>query len=321
MKQKKVAIFFVEGYGVKSLTQAKSWLANFPELIAIAEIKPFFVEAKPNIGSPDFWQTLAKKIHQEWSRYDGFVVFHAPDSIIYTASAISFGIELPNKPIVFTGAFGGGYGKARKLSRQNDLEELSARANLINAIQVAIMDIAEVVLVSGNRLIRATHAERSANQTYNAFETDNAGLLGKIDFSINIFPQAKKRTKKNPTISSFFEKNIAVIDIFPGLSVQNIPDLVKGKKGALILARDGSLISEIFDLFKKNNLPIAVFHIKNNINPHFHNDIITSGTFTIEAALTKFMWALGRKKAALQDVRAIFLQNIAGERHEKGGRI
>lgn len=321
MKQKKVAIFFIEGYGIKNLTQAKFWLANFPELIAMAEIKPFFVEATPNIGSPDFWQTLVEKIQKEWIKYDGFVVFHPADSIIYTSSAVSFGVAEPNKPIVFTGVFGVGGGKTRKPSRQNNLEELSSRANLINAIQVATMDIAEVALISGNRLIRAVRAERSADQTLNAFESDDEGLLGKIDFSIHILPQAKKRIKKNPHFSPHFEKNIAVIDIFPGFSAKNIPALVKGKRGALILVRDASLISETADLFKKNNLPIAVFHIKNNISPRLYDDIIASGIFTIEAALTKFMWALGRKKSALQDVRLIFSQNIAGERYEKGGRL
>lgn len=39
MKQKKVAIFFVEGYGVSNLAQVKSWLANFPELIVILKNK------------------------------------------------------------------------------------------------------------------------------------------------------------------------------------------------------------------------------------------------------------------------------------------
>ena len=162
MKQKNVAIFFIGSKEFGGLKDAKKWLDRYPEITAMAKVVPFFVPTLPNISSPDFWESLAGKIYKEWDKFDGSVVFHPSESVIYSAAAVSFQIAPLNKPIVFTGAFMAP-SAGKKSEKARELEEMSPRANIINAVQVATMDVAEVILLSGNRLIRAVRAERATN--------------------------------------------------------------------------------------------------------------------------------------------------------------
>jgi len=72
-------------------TLPKGWLAQMPELSIVAQVEPvtIFTEAPADV-TPDVWTTLAKAIFDHYKTSSGFVVFHGPDNLLYTASAISF---------------------------------------------------------------------------------------------------------------------------------------------------------------------------------------------------------------------------------------
>lgn len=65
------------------------------------------VQFDPPIDSsdmdPSLWVDLARIIHDNYDRYDGFVVLHGSDTMSYTASAMSFALENLDKPVIFTG--------------------------------------------------------------------------------------------------------------------------------------------------------------------------------------------------------------------------
>lgn len=44
--------------------------------------------------SPQHWQWLASQIGRNFDKYDGFVVLHGTDTMAYTASALSFMLEI-----------------------------------------------------------------------------------------------------------------------------------------------------------------------------------------------------------------------------------
>ncbi len=56
-----------------------------------------------NIG-PGYWVEVSRVIEQSYDRYEGFVVLHGTDTMVYTASALSFMLEGLGKPVVLTGA-------------------------------------------------------------------------------------------------------------------------------------------------------------------------------------------------------------------------
>ena len=50
------------------------------------------------------WNKIAGVISDCYDMYDGFVVLHGTDTMVYTASALSFMLNGLNKPVVLTGS-------------------------------------------------------------------------------------------------------------------------------------------------------------------------------------------------------------------------
>src|SRR3989344_3934870 len=171
---KKVTLFIC---GQPFSTLPKGWLTHMPELSIVAQVQPVTIFSQPPADiTPVVWTILAKAISDRYKVSSGFVVFHGPDNLLYTASSFSFIFKNLPKPIIFTGG---------SITPQAD-KRLEMRANLINAIQGASYEYAEVGLMFGNRFIRANQAARSEGDTLNMFSAPQSGMLGKIDFSIRL---------------------------------------------------------------------------------------------------------------------------------------
>lgn len=54
--------------------------------------------------TPRHWEALAKRIHERYDEFDGFVVTHGTDTMAYAASSLACLIQNSRKPIVFTGS-------------------------------------------------------------------------------------------------------------------------------------------------------------------------------------------------------------------------
>jgi len=50
------------------------------------------------------YKEIATIIEQNYAQYDGFVILHGTDTMVSTASALSFMLENLSKPIIITGA-------------------------------------------------------------------------------------------------------------------------------------------------------------------------------------------------------------------------
>ena len=53
---------------------------------------------------PSLWAKLVKIIHENYDKFDGFVILHGTDTMAYTASALSFMLEDLSKPVILTGS-------------------------------------------------------------------------------------------------------------------------------------------------------------------------------------------------------------------------
>ena len=53
---------------------------------------------------PEHWLKIAGKIREAYEKFDGFVITHGTDTMAYTAAALSYLIQNPEKPVILTGA-------------------------------------------------------------------------------------------------------------------------------------------------------------------------------------------------------------------------
>ena len=78
---------------------------------------------------PHDWQTIARDIAVRYANHDGFVILHGTDTMVYTASALSYMLQGLRKPVIVTGS-------------QIPLGEVRSDAlqNVITSLQLAALD-------------------------------------------------------------------------------------------------------------------------------------------------------------------------------------
>ena len=135
-------------------------LRSLPELERLHTYQPLSgLEYPADIGSDDVyfykaidstnvvpqdWLELAKLIARHAKKYDGFVITHGTDTMIYTATALGFLLRGLNKPIVLTGA---------QLPLEGEMVT-DARTNLLDSCRVAAQDLGEVMICFGSIVLR-----------------------------------------------------------------------------------------------------------------------------------------------------------------------
>ena len=202
------------------------WLNQVPEIARLAEIDveiPFNMDSS-NVSIAE-WETLVDIVGRKMDRYDGFVIIHGTDTMAYTASALSFSLLNLRKPVILTGA-------QRPLARLRS----DARGNLIDAIQVATMDIPEVAVVFGQSVLRGNRATKNSISSYKAFVSPNYPLLGKIGLSVELFRENMLLTPQPFRIDRGFSDEVVALYIFPGSDPRLFfPLLDSGTKAFLLI--------------------------------------------------------------------------------------
>jgi len=187
-----------------------------PEITQIADIhvKVMFNQDSSDFSAPQ-WEELSECIYKNLDAYDGFVVIHGTDTMVYTASALSFSLLNLNKPVILTGA-------QRPLSKLRS----DARLNLIDAVELATMDIPEVLIVFGQRILRGNRARKVSINHYRAFHSPNFPYLGEIGVGIQI-DQSKILKQSGVTrLVQGFKSDVAIISIQPGIHPQYFEPLL-----------------------------------------------------------------------------------------------
>ena len=197
-----------------------------PEITDIAQIK---VEVLFNLDSSDIgiseWGQLAEYIYTNLDLFDGFVIIHGTDTMVYTAAALSFSLLNLNKPVILTGA-------QRPLSKlRND-----ARSNLIDAVELATMNIPEVMIVFGQRILRGNRAKKISIDHYRAFHSSNFPYLGEIGVNIQLDESKVLMPKrKKPRLIAGFNPDVIVLSIHPSMDPAIFTNLLDHKTRVFIL--------------------------------------------------------------------------------------
>ena len=283
------------------------------------DVKDILLLDSSNI-QPEEWNIIASAIYKYINDYDGIVITHGTDTMAYTTSMVSFMIQNPKIPIVFTGS---------QLPITNFLTD--AIFNLRGAFAMALSGVPGIFVAFDRHIILGTRAVKVRTTSFHAFESINVKNCGNIDstglyLSMHKIPSYIEETKFNNKINPnvFLLKltpatNPNIIDILIQTDIKGIVIEAFGAGGIQFIRRD--FISK---LQKANEHGIAVvvcsqcLYESSNFNIYqvgkktLSTGAIEAYDMTTEACVTKLMWALGQT-SDIEEIRKIFNTNYAGE--------
>lgn len=276
---------------------------------------------------PEDWIRMVEIIEENYDRYDGFVILHGTDTMSYSASALSFMLEGLNKPVIFTGS-----------QLPIGMIRTDGRENLITALEIAATRdengnplVPEVALYFEYKLFRGNRSLKYSADHFHAYVSPNYPLLAEAGVTINYDREHILPYKPGtPRFHKLLDNNIITMKLFPGIGRQ-IPEIVSGREGirAIILETFGFGNGPLDDWFGKwleemEKKGVIILNItqclqgsvqqgRYGTSRQFVQAGVTSGAdMTIEAAITKLMFLLGRYKDPVQ-VKEKLRISLSGE--------
>jgi L-asparaginase len=277
--------------------------------------------------SPQHWTVLIDLIALNYNNHDGFVVLHGTDTMAYTASALSFGLQNLGKPIIFTGA-----------QLPIGVARTDARENFMTALEIASLStdsqpiVPEVAIYFNGKLLRGNRSKKKESSLFNAFKSENYPSLADIgvnfDFNYPYIKPYQSETYLN--VFNKFDDSVFLLNFFPGLQVKfieavfeipNLKAVVIESFGSGNLPSNESLISI---LKKATDAGIIILNISQcdggKVNQGLYQTstllekagVIGGADLTSEAAVTKLMHLLAYCTDN-EEIKSRLKTDIAGE--------
>lgn len=311
--------------------------AGTPELAKLKE-RGFQVDAvsskRPldscNIG-PKEWIQFAKTISDRYEEYEGFVILHGTDTMVYTASALSFMLRGLRKPVILTGAQRSALVDVRNDASQNFLTALL----LANPRYSGIPTVPEVSIFFGGKLLRGNRTIKVDTTGYEAYVSPNIPPLGEIGDQMTLHKERINRPKDNERFRARLrlEERILPLFIFPGITPEVVEAQIQATMPkAVIVQAFGSgnipnLDPKFVEVFRKarheRGILIAVVSqctrgpvelgIYETSAELLEAGFVCANDITLEAAQCKLMALLGDPDISLEVAEEDFQRSLAGE--------
>ena len=286
--------------------------------IANIEVKiPFNLDSS-DIG-PQEWKKTYKLVYQNKEHFDGFVIIHGTDTLVYNATALSFLLNDFYKPVIFTGS-------------QRPLSEIrtDAASNLINSVELATHSVNEVGICFGSNLFRANRTKKVSIESYHGFESPNCQPLATIGLNIKLNNTLLLQKQTDIQLKPVFNKNILHIRVFPGSNPEYYYKLIHDNIVAVVIEAFGAgnfpsknpdWINFIQNCTSSNKLVVigsqsihgmVDLELYASAKKAFKLGAISMHDMTFESALVKLMILFGNF-SDLEKIKTIFNTPIAGE--------
>jgi L-asparaginase len=159
------------------------------------DVKEILLLDSSNI-QPEEWNVIATSIYENMANYDGIIVTHGTDTMAYSSSMVSFMVQNPSIPVVFTGS---------QLPIGNFLTD--AITNLRSAFAMALSSVPGIFIAFDRKIILGTRAVKIRTTSFDAFESINIKRAGNVDssgLSLNhyVIPTYSEKTIFNNKINS-----------------------------------------------------------------------------------------------------------------------
>lgn len=282
-----------------------------------------------NIG-PDYWVQIARVIAQNYERYEGFVVLHGTDTMVYTASALSFMLRNLAKPVVLTGAQLSHLAHIRNDALQNLLTALL----LANPKYSGLPLVPEVSIFFHDKLLRGNRSRKVNSAGFEAFQSPNYPPLAVAGESIVVDRRVVRPAASAGALHlcDHIEPNVAAVIFFPGiqeasilediLSDQRLKGVVLLTYGAGTVPSDSRVLAPIAEAVQRGVTAVAVTQCgggRVNLGRYeaslklMEAGVVSGHDMTPEAALVKLMVLLGDPSLNVTQVRQMISQDLAGE--------
>ena len=288
-----------------------------------------------NVG-PQQWRELAVAIRDNYDDYEGFVCLHGTDTMVYTASILSFMLQNLGKPVVVTGAQ-----RSAMVGVRND-----ATQNFVTALQIAnpshtrIAAIPEVVICFGGLVLRGNRTVKMDTAGYDAYDSPNMPPLATVGDKI----QVNERMVRRPPAGSRFrvnldlETNVMPVLVYPGIQQTKLvqSQLGAGPKGdppgpraAVVLAygsgniptdaaflgqfdeaREGGAVLATVTQCLRGPVDLGIYETSAKL---LQAGFRAASDITTEAAQCKLMWLLGDQRFDEGEIPELFERSWAGE--------
>lgn len=315
----------LENYDFEQLQKQVPELKKFKFKIDSCQLEP---PVDSSDMEPSMWTELVRMIHENYDRYDGFVILHGTDTMSYTASALSFMLEDLTKPVILTGS-----------QLPIGMVRTDGKENLLTSIEIAAANVKgrpmvpEVCVFFENHLLRGNRTTKFNAEDFNAFSSFNYPSLAHVGIHIKYETAVIHYTSELdlPLKPHFLmDTNVAVLKLFPGIQenvvagILNIPGLK-----AVVLETYGSgnaprkewFIRMIREAVDRGIVIVNIsqcyagtveMHRYETGRQLLETGVISGYDSTTESALTKLMFLLGHSLSP-DEIRKKMNQSLSGE--------
>lgn len=327
MPRPRIAILYMGG-SIGMVRNRKT--GRIEPIESLVEIHRFIPEAQRDVAlefhsvadvgssevTPQHWRELALIIAKLDERCDGFVVIHGTNTMSYTASALSFALQDLSKPVVLTGS----------LLPIDDLNT-DARMNIAFAIQAAQLDLAEVCIALGPRVLRGTRSKKADQSILETFTSPKFPPLAEFGVSVRLSHERIVRRKRTLALKPDFDTAVAFVTLFPGMPESYLDALLALKPHGIVLRAYGlgMLPERLFPWLRRVTelkIPVVITSqlLRGAIDLHHFRKqlileemgVISGKDMTYECALVKLMWVLGQSRNPRR-IRELIEKNLVGE--------
>ena len=287
-----------------SAEELLEYIPEAKEFCTIDTVQPFALDST-NVCA-DHWLKLARLIESKYEFYDGFVLCHGTDTMAYTAAALSYLIQNNRRPIVITGA-----------QKPIDLAITDARSNLMDSLRFASHVRAHgISSVFGGTVIAGTRAKKEFSKSYNAFSSINYPDIASIhDQKIIFYIDDKDQSTKPLVFYHEMNQKIFLLKLIPGIDGKVLDALFPAYDGLIIESfgvgglphYENDDFMEAIGHWIEAGKPVCmatqvthegsdmeVYQVGKIIKERF--PVLESYDMTLEASVTKMMWALGQTR-------------------------